>query len=317
MGSHVVDRLIESGKNEIRVLVRKTSDLRWLEGKPIEKVYGDVTQPPEELTHAVRGQNQVFHLAGITKGLRKGMFHRVNSLGTENLIRACLAQDTPPDRFVLVSSAAAIGPPSTKEPLNESKPPHPLGIYGRSKLEAELIAQRHMSELPISILRPTATYGPRDPEFLPIIKAAQLGFAPQIGFTENRFSLCHVRDVAQAVVLAGAVDGAASEAFLIGGQNSSQTELNFVLAQIMGKKRLIPVPVPRSLVYIGSWVSGLSGQIVRQPRMFSHWNIRRLLARNWTIDISKARDKLGYEPEYNLMRGMQDTVDWYLRQGLL
>jgi dihydroflavonol-4-reductase len=311
VGSHLVELLNQSGDVKIRLLARKTSNLRWVEGIDFEKHIGDVTQPPEELRPAVEGVEVVYHVAGCTKALRKKVFFEVNARGTENLIKACLSQKTLPRRFVLVSSAGAAGPSPTHAPLTEDIPPRPVTAYGRSKLAAEEIAKKYMDRLSIAILRPGAIYGPRDVELLPAFKAVKSGLAARLGVSHRRFNMCHVHDVARAVMLAGQVEAAGSEIFLVGGQNIDQKELVGAIARAMGKKRVWSPPVPKFLIYFAALLSSGVGQVTRKPRIFTWGNARRLLARNWTMDTSKAQKILGYQPDIDLDSGVKDAIDWY------
>ena len=88
IGSHLTEALIENGV-QVRCLRRKTSDLKWLKGLPIEFVHGDCNDK-SSLGEAVRGVDWVFHLAGVTKAIQKETYFEVNGSGTENLIHACL-----------------------------------------------------------------------------------------------------------------------------------------------------------------------------------------------------------------------------------
>ena len=317
VGSHLAELLHRSGDVKIRLLARRTSNLRWVEGVEYEKHIGDVVQPPEELRPAVEGVEVVYHVAGCTKALRKQTFFDVNARGTENLIKACLSRTTPPRRLVLVSSAGAAGPSPTERPLTEDIPPRPVTAYGRSKLAGEEIARKYMDRLSICILRPGAIYGPRDYELLPAFKAVKSGVAARLGVSHRRFNLCHVRDVARAVMLAGQVEAAGSEIFLIGGLNTDQSELVKAIAKAIDKKRVWSPPIPKFLIYFAALLSSGVGQITRKPRIFTWGNARRLLARNWTMDISKARKILGYQPDIDLDSGVKETIDWYRENDLL
>ena len=88
IGSHLVEALLQKGV-QVRCLIRKTSDLRWLRDLPVEMVYGDC-HDKASLKEAVKGVDQVFHLAGVTKAIEEKTYFEVNALGTENLIHACL-----------------------------------------------------------------------------------------------------------------------------------------------------------------------------------------------------------------------------------
>jgi len=317
VGSHLVELLDESGDVKIRLLARQTSNLRWVEGIDYEKRIGDVTQPPAALLPAVEGVEVVYHVAGCTKALRDKTFFEVNARGTENLLLACATLREPPRRFVLVSSAGATGPSRTDAPLTEDTEPRPFTAYGRSKLAAEEIAKRYMDRLSIAVLRPGAIYGPRDYELLPAFKAVKSGLAARLGVSHRRFNLGHVRDVARAIMLAGSVEAAGSEIFLVGGQNTDQKELVKAIARAMNNKRVWSPPLPRFLIYFAALLSSGVGQLTRKPRIFTWGNARRLLAKNWTMDISKAKKILGYHPDIDLDSGVKDAINWYRKHDLL
>jgi len=317
LGSHLVDFLLAGGEAEVRVLVRPGSDLRWLEGKPVEKALGDVTTSPAELAQAVAGIDLVFHAAGATKALDRRSYYEINQRGTQRMLLACLQRTTPPSRFVLVSSAGAAGPSRTDRPLCENDPPRPVTVYGRSKLAAEHVARAFMRRLPITIVRPGAIYGPRDPELLPAYKAVQRGVAVRPALHPGRLNMGHVTDVARAVWLAGSVDAATSRVLFVGGQNTTQVELARLMARALGRRFVLPVPVPGPLLQLAAAASSLVGLVHRAPRIFTFGNVRRFTARNWALDISRARRILGYEPRVELADGIAGTVDWYRRKGWL
>ncbi len=317
LGSYLVDLLTVSGEFEVRALVRKTSDLRFLSGKPVELVYGDVTRDGGDLDAALDGVDRVFHLAGLTKALAKKSFDLVNRGGTENLLRACLRQKQQPSRLVLLSSAGAMGPSTSDRLLSEDMQPRPITAYGRSKLAAEQVAREYMDRLSISILRPGGIYGPRDTEFLPVFKSIERGFATRLGLFPGRINLCHATDVARAALLAGILPEAASETFLVSGSNISQVELGRVLARVLGKRRLMPLVIPGPVLKAAGALSSAVGMISRKARIFTLDNTRRILAANWTIDGSKAGRLLGYEPKVDLERGLAETAEWYRSHKLL
>ena len=108
IGSHLTEALIRKGV-QVRCLLRKTSDLKWLKGLPIEFVHGDCNDKTS-LEKAVRGVDWVFHLAGVTKAIKEETYFEVNGLGTENLIHACLENNPRLQKFIYISSQAAAGP---------------------------------------------------------------------------------------------------------------------------------------------------------------------------------------------------------------
>jgi nucleoside-diphosphate-sugar epimerase len=83
--------------------------LKWLKGLPIEITLGDCTDKTS-LGEAVKGVDQVFHLAGITKAVKEKTFFEINALGTENLMLACCQHNPHIQKFLYLSSQAAAGP---------------------------------------------------------------------------------------------------------------------------------------------------------------------------------------------------------------
>jgi len=162
---------------QIRCLLRKTSDVKWLKGLPIEFVQG-ACNDKTSLGEAVKGVDWVFHLAGVTKAIKEETYFEVNGLGTENLILACLEHNPLLQKFVYISSQAAAGPSRNGNRKKESDPCEPVSIYGRSKRMGEEGVLAHAHELPVLILRPSAVYGPRDKDIFAFFKCLSRRIKP-------------------------------------------------------------------------------------------------------------------------------------------
>ncbi|KXK57200.1 MAG: nucleoside-diphosphate sugar epimerase [Chlorobi bacterium OLB7] len=90
-------------------------------------------------------------------------FFAGNQLATRNLLEAALRHTPNLQRFLHVSSLAAVGPaPDLHHPVDETTPFHPITTYGESKAAAEREVFDRMSKLPATIVRPPVVYGPRD-----------------------------------------------------------------------------------------------------------------------------------------------------------
>src|SRR5579872_2523740 len=108
VGSHAADRLLEGGHN-VRALVRGSSSLKWLDGKNIETVEGNL-QDIESLKDAMKGIEGVVHIAGVTSSKTKEGYFRNNQIATRNLLEAVKKYGENVGRFVLISSQTAGGP---------------------------------------------------------------------------------------------------------------------------------------------------------------------------------------------------------------
>ena len=135
LGSHLVEALIRRGYR-VRCLVRRTSDLRWIQGLRVEYVHGNLADLTS-LSRAVQGVDYVYHSAGVIKALKPETYYRVNRDGTRNLLQVCSDSRENFKKFIYVSSLAAVGPSPNGRPLREESCPRPVSDYGRSKLEGE------------------------------------------------------------------------------------------------------------------------------------------------------------------------------------
>src|SRR5207237_4757119 len=117
VGSHIADRLIEGG-HKVRALLRPSSSLRWLEGKPVEIVRGDMLDI-DSLKESVQGVDAVVHVAGVTAAKNKEGFYRGNHLPTRTLLEAVRKYNPTIDRFIHCSSQTACGPSLDGQPVNE------------------------------------------------------------------------------------------------------------------------------------------------------------------------------------------------------
>src|SRR5688572_28986706 len=107
LGSHTCEALAAQG-HELRLLLRRTSSLEFLQQVPYERVEGDL-RDAASLEGAMRGIEAVVHLAGLTSALSESQYQAVNAQGSATLVQA--GRQAGVKRFVYVSSLAAQGPP--------------------------------------------------------------------------------------------------------------------------------------------------------------------------------------------------------------
>ncbi len=314
VGSHLVDALLERG-HRVTCLVRPCSDLRWLSGKPLRLEQGDLLDDRARLAELVSGHAVVFHVAGAVRAMDYKSFLRVNRDGTENILKACLGASPPPRRFVHVSSVGVAGPPPLGSRLTEDQYPGNLTDYGRSKLEAERLVLAFSRRLHVVVLRPSAIYGPRDGEMLPLFKlAGRLGILPAMGGGKQVLDLVHVQDVARGIVLAGDARLASGEVFLLGsGRDYSIAQLAEVMA-VLFRRRVRLLVLHRSILWTAAAFSEILARISGRPAMLTRQKIPELVG-SWRLDISRARSGLGYSPRWDLPEGMAQTLQWYRDRG--
>ena len=315
IGSHLAEALVQRGV-QVRCLLREESDRRWLKGLPIEIASGNCCDKPS-LKEAVKGVDHVFHLAGVTKAVKKETYFEINGLGTENLIHACLENNPHLKRFIYVSSQAAAGPCRNGGKKKESDPCEPVSAYGQSKRMGEELALPHSHELPLLILRPSAVYGPRDKDIYALFKCLSRRIKPCLSGPDQHLSLCYVGDIVQGILLAAEVEGQSGEIFFLSdGCDYRMEEIGDTFAQAM-ETTALRIRLPKSLICgIGSFSEYLS-RLSGKPPLISKGKAEEMVQKDWVCDITKAKTHLGFEPNVELMEGAKLTVDWYRKENWL
>ncbi len=311
VGSHLVEALHQRG-DEVTALVRSPKKAVALAPWNVRTVRGDLDEP-ESLLQATRGQDVVFHVAGLVAAQNEREFLRCNRDGTANLLSAAGASGV--SRFVLVSSMAAGGPAAPDQPLTGVEPPRPVTAYGRSKLAAEGVVTA--GALPWVILRPPTVYGPRDREVLKVFRMARFGIAPVFGDGSQQLSAIHGADLAAALVAAGSTDAALGKIYYPCHPEIA-TSASFVrsIAEAMGRRvSLIPVPsvVGRSLL----GVTELAARVAGQTTILTRDKANEFFQQAWIGDPSPFTRDSGWRATHDLRSGLADTYRWYRSAGWL
>lgn len=315
IGSHLVEALLEQG-DKVRCLVRRGKPHKWIRGLDVEIIRGDCTDSLS-LMSAVEGVDQIYHLAGVTKATGHGAFYRTNAQGTENLIRACIEKNPDLQRFVYLSSQAAVGPCKGDGLSVETDPCWPVSHYGRSKRQGEEAILKVRDRLSGVIVRACAVYGPRDRDFLPFFRSIGRGIKIGLFGMEHRLSLCYVSDLVSAIVMAGKKDVSSGEIFFVSDGNVyTWRDLGATIAEAMKVRTIhlrLPVSVFRWSAGLADWVSRRSGR----PFIFGRERYQEMIHPNWCCDATKAMSELGLSPSFDLKQGVAATVAWYRAEGWL
>ncbi len=315
IGSHLVERLLQQGYR-VRCLVRKTSNLRWIQGLPIELIYG-VLDDVATLVPAVRGVDYVFHLSGALRAITEAEFYQVNQFGTRNLLEACRQSAPNLKRFVYVSTQAAAGPSATGEPITEEDEPRPISLYGKSKLRGEQEVLQFQKYLPVTIVRPPAVYGPRDDDLLMLFKYIKFGIKPLVGSGDRLVSIIYVGDLVRGIQLAGEQGEAENQVyFLANPAPCTWLELENTIACAMGKKA-ITVRMPTAILDGIAWLSEGFARLLHRPAILNRDKSQEMKHRFWVVDASKAGRQLGFVASTPLGDGLKETYLWYRQQGWL
>ena len=300
IGSNLARAILERGHAVVGVdsfLTGKRENLAGIAGE-FELVEGDV-RDLEGMRRAFRGADYVLHhaaLASVPWSMAEpGLAHEHNATGTLNALIA--ARDAGVQRFVLASTSALYGD-GAQVPCREDQPLRPESPYAATKLIGELYAAlfHRAFGLSTAMLRYFNVFGPRqDPRSayaaaIPIfVRKALAGEAPVIfGDGEQTRDFVYVDDVVAANLAACAAGpDVGGEAFNIGG--GARVTINDLCREIVGS--------------VGSKVAAVHAP--PRPGDVLHSQ----------ADIGKARRLLGFEPAFDVAKGLRKAIGWYAEQG--
>ncbi len=311
IGSHLAESLLKDG-HQIKAIVRKTSNLQWLKDLPIELI--DVSlNDRNALESVVEGIDYIYHVAGLVAAKTYDEFLKANRDTTLNLLQASLDRNPDIKRFLLVSSQTVAGPSkSLDKPKTEDDIPEPLTKYGKSKLEGEKVAHQFMDKLPITIVRPPAVYGPRDPAIRDIFKIANKGLATLIGFNNKYVSLIHSSDLVRGIKLAAQSDKSVSQTYFItSSQFYTWSEIMDAMKIALNKRTMLKLHLPHSLVLSLGAFSGFLGKFSKKPPVFDYEKSIDFIQNYWICSPEKAKRELGFVTEIDLLEGLTETAKWY------
>ncbi len=315
IGSHLVEQLIKENI-AVRCLIRETSNTNWLQSLDVEFVYGDL-RDIESLHDVVKGVDTVFHLAGRSKGSSDKDFYESNVAGTMNLLKAIIQTGTKLRRFVFVSSLSASGPCLEDKPVSEDDECIPISPYGSSKLAAEEAIRVFDPQIPVTIIRSPAVYGPRDIDFLPLFRMVKRGIKPLIGWKESYVSFIFVNDLINGLFLATKSKKAIGQTYFITSDRQvSWRDLENFIAKAQEKKAFT-FHIPLGIAYLTSFILEGFSKILGKSVNLTHYKIRELTQRYWLCSDNLAREELNYHPKVFIEDGIAQSVKWYRDVGWL
>ncbi|MEJ3744243.1 NAD-dependent epimerase/dehydratase family protein [Actinomycetes bacterium KLBMP 9797] len=304
LGSAVVARLTGDGDEVVGV------DLRPAPDRPgYRHVVGDVRDPAA--LGALRDADALVHCAAALPSYPVDQIRAITVDGTRAVFAAARAAGVP--RVVYISSTAVYGLP-TQVPTPEDHPYAPVDPYSRAKVEAERIAIDHRADgMVVAVLRPKTFLGPgRMGLFSMLFQWAEEGRNfPVLGDGSVRIQMLHVTDLVDAVTVAlRAPGGVAGDTYNIAAAEFGTLREDFqvVLDAAGHGKRVVGLPARPARAALGllerSRLSPVYGRL-----------LHKLMADSY-VDISKARERLGFAPRYANRDAILHTFAWWRTERL-
>lgn len=315
VGSHLVDFLLDKG-DEVHCVVRKSSNLKWLEGKNVT-IHDSGLFDKNGLKLILKDIEYLYHVAGVVKAKTEDGYFQGNVETTRNLLDVVLEVAPNIKRVLIVSSLTASGPSTLASPNNEDTPTNPITTYGRSKVAQEELVKTYMDRLPITIVRPPAIYGDRDTEIYLVFKTYKQGLMTLVGFNHKELSIIYVKDLVQGIYLAATKEISKGETYFISSKEFyNWPQIGEVIKKAMGRGA-INLRLPHFLVYTVATFAQFFSKFSSKPATFNLEKARDFVQEAWTCDTTKAQKDLGFVEKYSLEEGMKKTIDWYKNENWL
>lgn len=298
IGSHLTEALLREGHN-IRALAQYNSFnyWGWLEdiksNEKLEIVTGDV-RDPNFCRELCTGIDIVFHLAALIaipySYVAPDSYVDTNVRGTLNICQA--ARDSSVKRILVTSTSEVYGT-ARYVPIDEKHPLQPQSPYSASKIGADAIAMSFYNafHLPLTVVRPFNTYGPRQSAraVIPTIitQIASGMHEIKLGDTSPTRDFNYVEDTCRGFLELAKCEQAIGETVNIGSnyEISVQDTLDLIKDIMASDVRFIS-----------------DDQRIRpeNSEVFRLW-----------CDNSKIRELTGFAPKFSIREGLEKTVEWF------
>lgn len=302
IGSHLVESLLGAGCENIRALSLYNSfnNWGWLEDieelHKIEIMTGDI-RDPDYVRLLMKDIDVVFHLAALIaipySYTAPNSYIQTNVIGTANVMKAALENGV---KRVIHTSTSEVYGTAQYVPIDEKHPLQPQSPYSASKISADAIAESffHSFQLPLTIVRPFNTYGPRQsaraviPTVITQILSGKTEI--QLGSLHPTRDFNYVKDTCSGFIQLADCEKAIGETVNIG----SDREITIgdtvkLIAEIMSKD-----------------ISIITEDQRLRPE---NSEVERL-----RCDNTKIRSLTNYEPENSLRAGLEKTIDWFSKE---
>lgn len=294
IGSFLCEEAVRRGYDTWAAM-RTHSSKKWLKLPELHFITLDMTDK-SALLDQLKGQSFdiVVHAAGATKCLNREEFDLHNFQCTKNLVEAMDELGQMPQQFIYMSSLSAIYG----------------STYGESKLKTEEWLKQ--KAIPLAIFRPTGVYGPREKDYMMMAESISNHVDFAVGLKEQKLTFVYVRDLVGAIFAAidkGITDGSTFN--VTDGQVYSSREFSDLIQKELGVKHVFHITAPLWLLKVISIVSEQWGKLMGKPSTLNRDKYKIMAQRDWTCDIEPLLNTLEYHPQWQLERGVKETIAWW------
>ena len=304
--------------------IRASSSKKYLKERKIHFLELDFAHP-NELRAQLSGHkgtynkfDYIVHCAGVTKCADKNDFDRVNYLQTKYFVDTLRELNMIPKQFIYISTLSVFGPIREKDytPIREEDTPAPNTAYGLSKLKAELYIQS-LPGFPYVIYRPTGVYGPREADYFLMAKSIRQHTDFSVGYKRQDLTFVYVKDIVQAIFLGIEKEVSRRAYFLADGKVYKSRAFSDLIQKELGSPFVIHINCALIVLKVVSLLAEFIATRSGKSSTLNSDKYKIMKQRNWQCDITPAVKELGYAPEYDLEKGVKETIAWYKNEGWL
>jgi dihydroflavonol-4-reductase len=317
LGWNLVQALLAKG-DDVRALVRPSSKVLTWKGLQVERVQGDL-QDAASLSRACAGVRVVYQCASYyppqTIPVEAATTQALAE--TRNLLRA--VRGTSMDRLVFTSTLTTIGFPTDPDQLANEDCPFvslfPTNPYLMAKAAMEkTVLEAAREGVPAVVVNPTAFYGPYDRKPTSGTQILMIARGQMPAYVQGPVNAIDVRDVAAGLIRA-AERGRVGERYILGNWNTTQKELNALIARVAGVRGPV-APVPFELARVGSKIGDwVFRTVLRKPAPVPGFFVE-MLRHMQQYDCAKGIRELGY-PRNPVETAIRDALTWFRENGYL
>jgi len=315
VGSNLVKELLNNGYN-VTALHRAGSGLDEIKDLKINFKIADI-RDKKALIDAFEGIDIVYHIAALFRQAKfpDSVYHDINVKGTENVFEAAIACGV---KKVIHCSTVGVHSHISNPPATETEEYRPGDIYQKTKMLGEKLAIDYYKsgKMKGAVIRPAMIWGEGDLRTLKIFKMISKKKFPIIGDGKTNLHWIYVKDLARAFRVLSENDNVNGEVFIISGKETITIEhMVEKIANQYGlnapKLRIPAFPVQ----LIGSIVELICIPFRIEPPIYR----RRVdfYTKTRHFDSSKARNLLGFEPEFDFEGEVKQIAKWYKENNWL
>ena len=292
VGNHLLNELISQGY-QVNALTRRPQQPR----QNVNWILGDLSNQ-KSIIDLIENTDALINVAGLIKAKSMDDFLSANTHAVEQLLNHANTIKKP-YHFIQISTLAA-----REKNISE---------YAESKYQAELLFNDNDPSLNWTIIRPPAVYGPEDTETLKIFKTLVWRLALIPVDKKARVSWIHVADLAKAITATILNEDCYSSIIEIDDETDkgySHEEFYSAASDLLGVSP-IKVTLPKFILKTIGHVNDIFGRIFGYTPMLSAQKVNEICHPNWVVDKTPKTKISGWQAEYDLRKGLEQTLDWY------